>query len=107
MPDLTYATRVLLRAIDGINPGRYVTADTIRDQLDAADLSSAEKSGAFKAACRDGYLTGVFLSLPGFDIAHPIHAAVPSTHDAGKGRYVKLYRRTSAPVPEHVCAVTV
>ena len=106
MTDHTLALRTLLRAIDGTPAGRYVTADTIRQQLDDAGLNSAEKSGAFKTACTDGYLTGVFLSLPGFDINHPVHAAVPSTHEAGKGRYVRLYRRTAKPVPEHVCAVT-
>lgn len=98
-----HAYRTLLRAIDGLNPGRYVTVDLIRDECDAASLTSAEKSGALKAACRDGYLTGVFLTLPGFDVGHPVHAAVPSTHPAGKGRYVKVWRRTSLPVPEHLC----
>ena len=105
MSDQTYATRVLLRAISDIDAGRYVSSDTVRQQLDDAALTSAEKSGAFKTACTEGYLTGVFLSLPGFDIAHPVHAVVPSTHEAGKGRYVKLYRRTAKAVPEHVCTL--
>lgn len=107
MTDLTHATRTLLRAIDGIDPGRYVTADLIRDECDAAGLSSAEKSGAFRTACSEGYLTGVFLTLPGFDVRQPIHAAVPSTHPAGKGRYVKLWRRTDLAVPAHVCQIEV
>lgn len=107
MPDNTHAIRTLLRAIDGIQAGRYVSSDTIREPLDAAELTSAEKSGAFKTACTDGYITGVFLSLPGFDVNHPVHAVVPTTHEAGKGRYVKLYRRTAKAVPAHVCEVTV
>lgn len=103
MTDETHALRTLLRAIDGIHPGRYVTADLIRDECDAASLSSAEKSGAFRTAAHEGYLTGVFLTLPGFDVGHPVHAAVPSSHPAGKGRYLTLWRRTDKPVPEHVC----
>lgn len=96
----------VIRALATIEPGRYVTVDHLRDALDTAQLTSAEKSGGLRAACSDGYITGVFLSLPGFDINHPVHAAVPSTHPAGKGRYVKLWRRTSKPVPEHVSAVS-
>ena len=88
----------VIRALAGIEPGRYVTVDHLRDALDTAQLSSAEKSGGLRAACTGGYITGVFLSLPGFDVNHPVHAAVPSTHPAGKGRYVKLWRRTSKPV---------
>ena len=103
MTDTTLAYRTLLRAIDGFDAGRYVTVDLIRDECDAAQLTSAEKSAAFKAACTSGHITGVFLTLPGFDVGRPVHAAVPSTHPAGKGRYVKVYRRTSEPVPAHVC----
>lgn len=101
MSDLAYLT--LLRRIDGLDAGRLVTIDHIRDELDAAGLSSAEKSGAFRTAAFEGYLTGVFLALPGLNVDHPVHAAVPSTHPAGKGRYVKVWRRTAKPVPEHVC----
>lgn len=107
MTDLTYATKVLLRAIDGLPAQSLLTIDLIRDECDAAGLTSAEKSGAFRSACTDGYLTGVFLSLPGFDVNHPVHAAIPSTHEAGKGRYVKLWRRTAKPVPAHVCETVV
>lgn len=105
MTDLTHATRTLLRAIGDIDAGRYVSSDTIRKELDDASLTSAEKSGAFRAACTDGYLTGVFLALPGFSVHTPTPAVVPSTHPAGKGRYVRLYRRTAKAVPEHVCEV--
>lgn len=105
MPDQTHGYRTLLRAIDGIDANRGVTVDLIRDELDAAQTSSAERSGAFTAACTDGYLTGVFLLLPWWSL-DPIHAAVPSHHPAAKGRLVKLYRRTDKPVPAHVCTVT-
>lgn len=101
----THAYRTLLRAISGLNPGDAMTIDLIRDELDAADLSSAEKSGAFRSACHEGYLTGVFLTLPGLSVDHPVHAAIPSTHRSGKGRYVKVWRRTDQPMPEHVCEV--
>lgn len=101
MSDLAY--RTLLARIDGLDTGRLVTIDMIRDELDAAGLSSAEKSGAFRTAAHEGYLTGVFLTLPGLDVSHPVHAAVPSTHPAGKGRYVKVWRVTGKPVPAHLC----
>lgn len=98
-----HAHRTLLRAVSDLIPGSYVSSDTVRQELDDASLTSAEKSGAFRSACTDGYLTGVFLSLPGFSIDIPTPAVVPSTHPAGKGRYVRLYRRTSKPIPAHVC----
>lgn len=104
-PDQTLATRTLLRAIDGLRPGHPVTADLLRDEFDAAQLTSAERSGAFRTACHDGYLTGVFLTLPGFNVTHPVHAAIPSTHEAGKGRYVKVWRRTDKPIPAHLCRI--
>jgi len=100
---MTDTESTVLRALDGVLPGRYVTVDTLRDHLDAAGLTSAEKSGGLRNACTQGYITGVFLSLPGFDVMYPIHAAVPSTHPAGKGRYVKLWRRTDKVIPEHLC----
>jgi hypothetical protein len=103
MSDLAY--RTLLAAIDGLPESHTVTVDLIRDQCAAAQLTSAEKSGAFRAACGEGYLRGVFMLLPGWSLT-PIHAAVPSTHPAGKGRHVKVYRRTAKPVPEHLCRVS-
>lgn len=103
MTDETHALRTLLRAIDGLDAGHPVTIDLIRDECDSAGLTSAEKSGAFRSACADGYLTGIFMSLPGFDVMHPVRASIPSTHPAGKGREVRVYRRTAKPVPAHVC----
>lgn len=94
----------VIRAIARVRPGSYVTIDHLRDDLGAAALSSADKSGGLRAACKAGFLTGVFLSLPGFDVGHPVHAAVPSTHPAGKGRYVKVWRRTDKTIPD-VCGV--
>ena len=41
MTDLTRASRVLLNALDGVNEGRYVHADTLREPFDAAQLTSA------------------------------------------------------------------
>lgn len=55
MPDLTHATRTLLRAISDLKEGTPVHADTVRHAFDAAELTSAERSGAFKAACTAGY----------------------------------------------------
>lgn len=102
MSDETHAFRTILRAIDGFTPGCGITIDLIRDQCDAARLSSAEKAGALTRACREGYLTGVFLLLPWWSL-DPIHAAVPSTNPSRKGGHHLLYRRTEKAVPEHVC----
>ena len=98
-----HAYRTLLRAIDGLPAGAALTIDHIRDECDAAQLTSAERSGAFRSAAHEGYITGVFLSLPGLNVAYPVHASIPSTHPAGKGRSVKVWRRTALPVPAHVC----
>lgn len=90
------AEAVLLRAIEDIEPGSYVSADTIREPLTAAGLSSAEKSGAFRHACSTGYLIAVTVTIQGR--AYPV--TVPTEHESGKGRAVRLYRRTMKRLPE-------
>src|SRR5687768_10828604 len=91
--------RVLMAVIQTLPERTPVTADTIRDAADQASLTSAEKSAAFKAACRDGYLRGVTMLIDGE--AQPV--SMRTTHPAGKGRYSRLYRRTGKAVPAHVC----
>jgi hypothetical protein len=104
MPDLTYATRVLLRVISDLPEGRPVHADTVREAFDAAQLTSAERSGAFKVACNDGYLHAVHAHLPDGTLA-VYH--VQSQAESRKGAWSMLYRRTDKPVPEHVCHLEV
>lgn len=102
MPDLTYATRVLLRAISDLSVDTPVHADTCREAFDAAGLSSAERSGAFKTAANDGYLVAPHKHLPDGTIA-VYH--VQSTAESRKGAWSMLWSRTDKPVPEHVCEV--
>jgi hypothetical protein len=94
-----HAWRVLLLALARVEPGTEVTVDLIRDACDAAGLTSAEKSGALKHACHEGYLTGEQVRPDG----RRVHSSVTSVHPAGKGRLVKLYTRTEKRVPDHVC----
>lgn len=100
MPELTYATRVLLRAISDLPEGRPVHADTVREAFDAAELTSAERSGAFKAACTANYLYAPHQHLADGRVAY---YSVQSTAGSRKGAHSMLYARTSKPVPAHVC----
>ena len=84
---------VILRALEQVSPNAYVTIDHLRDATTAAQLSSAEKSGGLRAACKSGHLRPVYHLLPGFSL-DPVHVSVPSTHPAAKGRMVLVYRRT-------------
>ena len=95
------AHTVVLSAISDIRPGVIVTADTIREATMAAQLPSAEISGALRNACTDGFLTMPTLLLD--DGLTLVRAQIKSTHPAGKGRYVSIYRRSEKPVPSHVC----
>ena len=88
---------VIFRALEQVTPNAYVTIDHLRDHTDAAQLSSAEKSGGLRAACAENYLRPVYHLLPGFSL-DPVHVAVPSTHPAAKGRMVLVYRRTRKKV---------
>lgn len=96
-----HALRTLLRGISDVLPGSYVHADTLRPVFDPAGLTSAEKSGALRTACREGYLTAVTIILDGQVQA----VTVRTQHEAGKGRFVRLYRRTDKAVAAHLCGV--
>lgn len=103
MSDETYATRILLRAISDLDAGRKVHADTVREAFDAAQLTSAERSGAFTRACNQGYLKAVVMLLDdGMTLAS---VQVRSTHEGRKSGWSLLYRRTDLAVPEHLCEV--
>lgn len=104
MPDLTYATRVLLRAISDLPENQPVHADTVREALDAAELTSAERGGAFNAACTYGYLRSIHDHLAD---GTPVFWCVPSRSEGRKSGHNLLYARTSQPVPEHVCGANV
>ena len=98
------AYRTLLRAVSDLTPGAYVHADTVREAFDAADLSSAERSGAFKLACNKGFLRGIHTVLPTGEVA-AMH--IRSKHEDRRSGWSLLYRRTGLPVPEHVCQAVV
>lgn len=105
MNDDTLAYRTLLNAISDLDAGRKVHADTVREAFDAAELTSAERSGAFKCACNQGYLNAITMLLDdGLTLAS---VQVRSTHEGRKSGWSLLYRRTAKAVPAHVCEVTV
>lgn len=103
MPDLTYASRVLLRAISDLKVDAPVRADSVREAFDAANLTSAERSGALRAACNDGFLSVPHQHLPDGSLA-VYH--VRSSTESRKNAWQMLYARTNKPVPEHVCDLT-
>lgn len=103
MPDHTAAFRVLLRAISDLREGTPVHADTVREAFDAAELTSAERSGAFKAACTAKYLYAPHQHLADGRVAY---YSVQSTAASRKSAHSMLYARTAKAVPEHVCELT-
>ena len=68
-----------------------VTVDTLRDAIDAAQLTTFERGEIFRHGVRMGYLQ----ALPTW---------VPSTHAPAKHRAVRQYRRTAKPVRPGVAA---
>lgn len=105
MSDDTLAFRTLLSAISDLRPGVKVHADTVREAFDAAGLTSAERSGAFTRACNQGYLNAITMLLDdGITLAS---VQVRSTHEGRKSGWSLLYRRTTLPVPKHLCELNV
>lgn len=104
MPDLTHATRTLLRALSDLKEGTPVHADTVRHAFDAAELTSAERSGAFKTACTNGYLYAPHQHLADGRVAY---FSVQSSAGSRKNAHSMLYARTAKAVPEHVCGANV
>ena len=96
---LAYCT--LLAAISDLEPGVKVHADTVREAFDAAELTSAERSGAFKRACTEGYLRAVTMLLDDGRTLGVVH--VRSQHEARKSGWSILYSRTALVVPAHRC----
>ena len=85
-----------LRAVlETVEPGRTVTIDTWRDEADLAQLTSAERGAAQSRAVDEGWLKPL-----GLDVDGKFEALTRrSTHAAGKGRRVVLFRRTDVGQP--------
>ena len=82
---------VLRAVLETTPPGTTVTVDSWRDEADHAQLTSAEKGAAQSHAVDAGWLTPLGLVVDGTFEA----LTRRSTHPAGKGRRVVLFRRTS------------
>jgi hypothetical protein len=101
-----HAYRTLLASLDTLDasclPRHYhVSADTWRENAEAAQLRGQEVAQALIAACRDGYLT----ALQETRGDQTVVMCVQTDHEPGKGRLLRLYRRTDKPIPAHVCEV--
>ena len=103
MTDDLRAYRVLLHELQTTTPGRVVSVDTFRDASDAAQLTSAEKSGALRRACTEGYLHAITVLLDGGMQLGTVQ--IRTRHEKGKGRWAMCYRRTEKVAPEHPCGV--
>ncbi|MCM3554529.1 hypothetical protein M3697_05335 [Janibacter melonis] len=86
----TRPLEVLLAALHRVDPGSMWTVDTIRDELDAAQLTASEKQTAIRLAITGGWATPVMLQLGD----RPVHAAIPSVHPPAHRRPVGVYRLT-------------
>jgi len=74
-------------------PGELVTANTLRDDLDGAEVPANVRAPLMRAACKAGLLEPVMRTTI---TGQTVHESVPSTGKSAKGAHVKLYRRTSA-----------
>lgn len=101
MTPISPATAVLLRFLDGVAPDTVLTSDSWRDAADAAQLNTAERGAAPRAAARLGYLDPLVVEHAG----RRFLACEPSSRENGKGGRVLAYVRTAKAVPEHVCEV--
>lgn len=91
MPDtLSRGLTVLLSAIHDLPRGTTINAEQLHDWFHAAQLTTAEIGGAFKAAHNRGYLTAPTLGTP---------SRIPSR----KGGRACAWKRTGKHVPEHLC----
>lgn len=90
MSDTSRGLRCLLAAIHDLPRGTVVDAEQLHDWFDAAQLTTAEIGGAFKAAHNRGYLDAPILGSP---------SRIPSR----KGGRACAWKRTDKHVPEHLC----
>lgn len=94
---------VVFDAIGFYTAGSLVTANTLRDELDAADVPANVRAPLMKAACKAGILEAVMRTTV---TGQMVHESVPSTGKSAKGAHVKLYRRTAtAWVPRQMAEV--
>jgi len=82
---------VVFDAIGERAPGALISANTLREVLDGADVAAGSRSPMMRAACVAGLLEPHLIEVDG----QQVHASVPSTGASAKGAYVKVYRRTS------------
>lgn len=87
---------VALSALREVEAGASVSANTLRPALDAAGIKEGRRAGLMRQLCAMDLLCPVMLHVPGEGL---IQVGVPSRGKTAKGAYVKLYTRTSVPVP--------
>jgi|GEM_PF-2965650 len=88
----SFEQRVVFDAIGERAPGALISANTLREVLDGADVSAGSRSPMMRAACVAGLLKPHMIEVDG----QQVHASVPSTGASAKGAYVKVYRRTTS-----------
>jgi len=88
MSDLALTT--LLNAITDVPAGAVVTADTIRAEFDHAQLNTAERAAAFKAAERAKFLRST-------------DRVVRSSTASRKNGANRVWIRTRKAIPAHPC----
>lgn len=80
------------RVLATIPTGRLVTANTLRDLMDAAGIPAAARGPLLGAACRRGVLDAASVVIDG-EVYGLTRA---STGESAKGAGVKVYRRRAA-----------
>lgn len=101
------AYSTLLNILSEIPADQVVSADSFRTATDAAQLTSAEKSGALTKAMNAGYLHVLVAhdanGTPYVWQGQRVLGCVASDREQGKGGRVLLYLRADLPVPAHPC----
>ena len=93
-----HAYRTLLRILSAIPADQVVSADSFRDETEAAMLTSAEKSGALTRAMNAGYLSALVAhdadGKPYLWHGQRVLGCVASDREQGKSGRILLYVRT-------------
>lgn len=84
--------QVVFDAVGCRAPGEIVTVNTLREELDAAQVPAGARSPKLRAACLAGLLEPYMIDVAG----QRVQASVPSTGKSAKGAGVKVYRRTAS-----------
>jgi len=87
---------VVLDAVGRRSPGTVMSLNTIREELDAAEVPASVRAGLMRRACEEQLLEPYMHTVTVDEHEVSIHLGIPSDGKSAKGAHVKLYRRTAS-----------